>query len=149
MNDILIKDMEVHEVDQVMEVELQCFKTPWSKDSFIHEIENNKFAKYIVAIDQTEIIGYVGIWYVLDEGSITNVAVRKDYRRKGIANQLVTHILEDAKGKNIQKIFLEVRESNDSAKTLYERHGFEAIGIRKAYYKDNNEDAILMICHME
>jgi len=149
MNDLIIRKMETDDLDQIMEIENECFAVPWSKESFIYEIDYNKVSEYYIAILGTEIVGYIGIWYILDEGNITNVAVRKSYRNRGIADEIIREVLKEAKSKKIEKIFLEVRESNNAAIKLYEKHGFIKIDVRKGYYKDNNEDAIIMLMQVE
>ena len=149
MNDLIIRKIEFDDIDQIMEIENECFSMPWSKESFIYEIDYNKVSEYYVAILGTEIVGYIGIWYILDEGNITNVAVRKSYRNQGIADTIINEVIKEAKAKKIEKIFLEVRESNNSAIKLYEKHSFIKIDRRKGYYKDNNEDAIIMLMQVE
>jgi ribosomal-protein-alanine N-acetyltransferase len=108
------------------------------------EIVDNNLAIYLVAKVNEKAVGYIGMWKVLNEGHITNVAVHPEFRHQGIGNQLVSELLSLCVKENIDLVTLEVRKSNQNAIKLYEKHGFVAEGIRKAYYQDNKEDAIIM-----
>ena len=118
-----------------------CFRVPWSEKSFSDEAEN-RLAKYFVAMENGKILGYGGIWLVADEGQITNIAVLPEYRGRGIASKLLKKLIEYAEGKSI---VLEVRESNLAAISLYEKHGFKNVGVRKNFYHSPVENAIIMI----
>ncbi len=105
-----------------------------------------KFAKYIVVVNKKtdKVLGFAGMWLIIDECHITNIAVHPNYRKLGIGNILMNKIITICKERNITGITLEVRESNTPAKNLYYKYGFKDSGIRKGYYADNNEDALLM-----
>ena len=142
-NNIIIRHMIKDDVDAVYIVEENCFVDPWSKESIRKELKNN-LAKYLVAQLDNKIVGYVGVWFVVDEGHITNVAVHSDYRGKKIGDKLVKEMVELCKENNIIAMTLEVRASNTVAQNLYRKYGFKMGGIRKEYYSDNKEDAIIM-----
>ena len=136
--------MTVDDIDNVVEVENNCFSIPWSKASFLREIENNEVALYLVAKIENKAVGYIGVWRIIDEGHITNVAVHSDYRGLGIGSMLVSELLSLCKKDGINSFTLEVRKSNEIAQKLYRKYGFEERGIRKKYYEDNKEDAVIM-----
>ena len=142
-NNIIIRPMIIDDVDEVYIVEEDCFVDPWSKDSIRKELKNN-LARYLVAQLDSKIVGYVGVWFVVDEGHITNVAVHSDYRGKKIGDRLVKEMVELCKENNLVAMTLEVRASNTVAQNLYRKYGFKMGGIRKEYYSDNKEDAIIM-----
>lgn len=144
MQKIVIEKMTVDDIDNVVEVEKDCFSTPWSRESFLREVTNNELALYLVAKIENRAVGYIGVWEILNEGHITNVAVHSSYRNLGIGNMLVSKLLSLCKKSGIDAFTLEVRESNVTAKNLYKKHGFEECGMRKNYYQDNNENAIIM-----
>ena len=142
-NNIVIRPMTKDDVDDVYKVEEDCFVDPWSKESIRKELKND-LARYLVAEIDGEIVGYVGVWFVVDEGHITNVAVHSNYRGKKIGDKLVKEMVELCRQSNIVAMTLEVRESNIVAQNLYKKYGFKMGGIRKEYYSDNKEDAIIM-----
>ena len=141
---ILIREMEERDLDRIMEIEKDCFTTPWSRESFLLEITENMLAKYIVAEIDGEVAGYGGIWMIIGEGHITNIAVESKYRKMGVGKKLVEGLIEVSKRMFITSMTLEVRESNIPAQNLYKQYGFKEQGIRPNYYADDNEDAIIM-----
>ncbi|MDE6357321.1 MAG: ribosomal protein S18-alanine N-acetyltransferase [Eubacteriales bacterium] len=140
---IAIKKMTKEHIEQVYSIEEKCFSIPWSKKSFEKEINENKMAIYLVALKDEQVVGYAGMWHVINEGHITNVAVSPEYRRQGIGESLVNKLIEIAKEKEMIGLTLEVRTSNEIAKNLYKKQGFLLDGIRKEYY-ENKEDAFIM-----
>ena len=142
-NNIVIRPMTKDDVEDVYKVEEDCFVDPWSKESIRKELKND-LARYLVAEIDGEIVGYVGVWFVVDEGHITNVAVHSNYRGKKIGDKLVKEMVELCRQSNIVAMTLEVRVSNIVAQNLYKKYGFKMGGIRKEYYSDNKEDAIIM-----
>ncbi len=144
MDEIIIKRMELSHVDDVMVVENLCFSIPWSKEAFIQEVTENRFAIYIVALYQNTAVGYAGMWKVFDEGHITNVAVHPEFRRYKIGSRLLENLIQIAKDEGITGMTLEVRKSNFPAQLLYSKYGFKPAGIRKNYYADTGEDAVIM-----
>ncbi len=143
--DLEIRRAKVADIDGIFEVEKTCFKTSWTKKSFFNELEYNPDAHYFVAEFDSEIVGYIGIWEILDEGHITNVAVLPEFRRMGVGRSLVQKIIDFSRAGNmIKRCTLEVRVSNEPARNLYSEMGFVDAGIRPKYYIDNDEDAYIM-----
>ena len=141
---INIDIMKKEHLDQIVEVEKECFSTPWSKQSFVEEIENNHLACYFVALDQNEVIGYIGMWSIVGEGHITNLGIKPSHRKMGIGTKLINEIINYSLINNIGSITLEVRESNDKAIELYKKFEFEVLGARKDYYTKPKEKALIM-----
>ncbi len=141
---IQILKMTTEHIKDVHKIEEDSFSIPWSEKAFYDELTKNKMAIYIVAKKDDEIIGYGGMWHVINEGHITNVAVKKECRGKGVGTKIIDAFIDIAKQKEMIGITLEVRVSNDIAKNLYKKNGFIMEGIRKEYYEDNKEDAIIM-----
>ena len=143
LSDVIVREMTMDDVDGVFEVEKNCFEDFWSKQSFIDEVKNSN-ARYLVAEKDSKIVGYIGIWLIIDEGHITNVAVHSDYRGLKIGNELLKEMVKLCKQNKIVAMTLEVRRSNLVAQNLYKKYGFKMAGVRKEYYSDNREDAIIM-----
>ncbi|HHV79382.1 MAG TPA: ribosomal protein S18-alanine N-acetyltransferase [Firmicutes bacterium] len=139
-----VAEMRLKDLDRVLEIEKLCYPTPWSKQSFLTELVQNEYAHYIVCQVEGKLVGYAGMWVILDEAHVTNVAVHPDYRGKGLGRLLMNELIERAKSRGARKMTLEVRKSNTVAQGLYSSLGFEARGIRKGYYSDTHEDAIIM-----
>ncbi len=139
-----ICNMEHKDVEQVFEIEELSFKTPWSKEAFTEELEKNKLARYVVARIDGKVAAYGGMWMVLDEGHITNIAVHPEYRGQKIGEKIVLSLIEAARESNVNKMTLEVRTSNVPARNLYKKLGFIDFGVRKGYYSDTGEDAVIM-----
>ncbi|HHU90162.1 MAG TPA: ribosomal protein S18-alanine N-acetyltransferase [Clostridiaceae bacterium] len=135
--------MELEDLDEVLEVEKSCFKIPWTRLMFEDELINSNAYYYVIEVDK-RIVGYVGFWKIIDEAHITNVAIHNDYRRLGYGRALINALLNKAKELEIIAVTLEVRVSNLAAISLYERFGFVSSGVRRGYYSDNNEDALIM-----
>jgi len=141
---VQIEKMGLEHIDDIMVTENLSFKIPWSRNAFIEEITKNKFAIYLVARNYDKVIGYAGMWKVFDEGHITNIAVHPDYRGNNVGSALLEALLDNGRNEGITRMTLEVRKSNLTAQALYSKYGFESAGIRKSYYADNGEDAIIM-----
>lgn len=135
-----IKESDAKELAKLDE---QCFCVPWSENSFLNDA-NNPIAEYVIARIDDKIVGYAGFWQVLDEAQITNIAVLKEFRRQKIAQKMLVYLIEKAKAKKLKILSLEVRESNIAAINLYSGLNFKKVGIRKNYYKNPTENAILM-----
>ncbi|PLR81867.1 ribosomal-protein-alanine N-acetyltransferase [Bacillus canaveralius] len=136
--------MKEEDIDQVLIIEHESFSTPWSREAFINEIATNQFAVYIVLEDGNQIVGYCGAWIVVDEAHITNVALLPGYRGKKLGEALMLKMFSVAKELGARTMTLEVRVSNDVAQSLYRKLGFQDGAIRKNYYTDNQEDALVM-----
>lgn len=130
-------------LDDVYIIETECFLHPWSKQSLEEEL-NNETSLFLVAKEENEVIGYIGMSIVIDEGYIFNVAVREKYRNKGVATALINELVTYGKKNNFSFITLEVRESNLPAISLYSKFGFIKAGERKDYYSNPKENAILL-----
>ncbi|BAH05732.1 ribosomal protein S18-alanine N-acetyltransferase [Clostridium kluyveri] len=144
MNDIEISSLKLEHIDRILLIDNLCFPVPWSRESFKKEIEGNTLARYIIAKKSEFIIGYAGMWLILDEGHITTVAVHPKYRGIGAGNLLLESLIEICKIESMNSMTLEVRKSNIVAQNLYKKYGFIESGIRREYYGDNKEDAIIM-----
>ena len=149
MSDTVIRFMRLKDVDAVADIEEATFARPWSRDSFRQEVTRNAVARYLVAEQDGQILGYAGAWIIMDESHITNIAVREDVRGKGLGKKLTKQLLQILSNLGACYATLEVRVSNVRAQNLYKSLGFVSVGKRKRYYEDNNEDAFLMVCeHM-
>ncbi|HWI54223.1 MAG TPA: ribosomal protein S18-alanine N-acetyltransferase [Desulfobacteria bacterium] len=136
--------MEKSHLDEVLEIESQSFPTPWSRSSFTHEITGNDFACYFAAMEGGKVVGYAGMWIILDEGHITTIAVHPSRRRCRIGKSLMNMLINEAKSRGCVRMTLEVRPSNPGAIDLYEKLGFVSFGVRPGYYSDTGEDAVIM-----
>jgi len=141
---IRITDMTLDHLDAVYEVETNSFSIPWSKNELRKEIAENKHAVYKVAFLDHEIVGYAGLWHVVNEGHITNIAVDIPYRRMGVGSLLIEELIAVAQAREMIGLTLEVRMGNAAAQKLYTKYGFKPEGIRKRYYADTGEDAVIM-----
>ncbi len=146
MDDLIIRRMTTADVDQVTAIEQATFAMPWSRDSFLREMEKNVVARYLVAEKGGRIIGYAGAWVILDESHITNIAVEESERGRGYGRKLVEALMQYISNLGASYATLEVRVSNERAQRLYQSVGFVRVGKRKRYYEDNGEDAWLMVC---
>ena len=143
MADYEISLMTAADIDGMHDIEVATFASPWSRKSIEDELAN-PCARYLVARENGQVIGYAGMWHVVVEGHITNVGVLEEARRKGIGSMLMEKLIEIAVEKKMYGITLEVRMGNAPAQALYHKYGFKAEGIRKNYYPDTKEDAIIM-----
>ncbi len=145
MASLSLDRMRAEDLDEVLAIERASFSMPWSRGAFLYEMQQNRVARCWVARDETgQVTGYLCLWEVSDEIHITNVAVRPDLRRRGIARSLLSTVLDDARGRRFKIVVLEVRPSNHHAVTLYESFGFRVVGRRRGYYYDTGEDALVM-----
>ena len=140
---IQIELLTEEDLDDVLALEQLCFPDdPWGRISFENELTNS-LSVFLVAKDEERVIGYGGVWLMYDAGNITNIAVHPDYRREGIGSKILTLLTNICEEKGMDNITLEVRESNFSAKALYEKEGFSVCGVRKNYYQ-GKENALIM-----
>ena len=146
---VRVVPMTADHLDEVAELERICFSTPWSRKMLAEELDN-ALSAFLVALDDTDrVVGYAGVQVVLDEGYITNVAVRPECRRQGVAGKLLQVFLDFAQGNRLAFLTLEVRESNYGAIALYGSRGFRSVGRRRNYYEHPREDAVLMTKEFE
>ncbi|KAJ48829.1 ribosomal-protein-alanine N-acetyltransferase [Clostridium tetanomorphum] len=147
MNDINIVKASIEHIDDIFKISSLSFPVSWSKDSIEKEIKFNSNANYLVAIKNNVIIGFGGLWIILDEAHITNIAVHPEYRGIGIGSMLLYALIALCKNKSVEHMTLEVRKSNIAAQNLYKKFNFIEEGMRKKYYSDNGEDALIMWNH--
>ncbi|WP_059105408.1 ribosomal protein S18-alanine N-acetyltransferase [Shouchella shacheensis] len=140
--------MTMDDINAVMDVERDAFTAPWKREAFESELRANKFAHYVVFEWGTRIIGYCGVWKVMDEAQITNIAIHSAYRGQKFGEWMLRYVMELLKGMGTRTLSLEVRASNHVAQALYKKLGFEKGGVRKNYYADNYEDAWVMWVEM-
>ncbi|MGL4798956.1 MAG: ribosomal protein S18-alanine N-acetyltransferase [Cellulosilyticaceae bacterium] len=140
---MVIRKAVAEDAEGIYALEQVTFSTPWSREAIDKEFEN-PVATYWVAEADGEIVGYVGVWCVLEEGQITNVAVHKSHRGQGIGKQLIKALKESMNEAGLEVLLLEVRESNAVAKKLYEGSGFQVLGMRKNYYTKPTEHGLIM-----
>ena len=143
MCNVVVRQMTADDIAQVVEIEEEAFSSPWTVKGFEESLEL-LYSRFYVAVVDEKIAGYIGSYLMYDEIDITNIAVRKIFRRKGIANKLIEEVLVYAKEKEVSNINLEVRLSNIPARNLYEKYGFKELGIRKNFYSKPTEDGMIM-----
>ena len=145
MSEPFIRPIREEDVDSIHEIETLCFAMPWSRESILHDVKENVVARWLV-LDSGEgdVVAYAGMWFVLDEAHVCNVAVHPDHRRKGYGRMIFDALVELAQENSMSMMTLEVRRSNTAAQNLYHACGFLDVGYRKRYYEDNKEDALIM-----
>ncbi len=143
MNDMVVRKMTYPDLEEAYQIEKDSFSSPWTFELMKNEMDH-VFASYYVAETGGEILGFGGIYIVLDEATIVNLAVKREVRRSGIAKKLMNILIDECTTKNVKHIFLEVREKNEAAILLYDRFGFEVIEKRKNYYNDPVDHALIM-----
>ncbi|BAS28667.1 ribosomal protein S18-alanine N-acetyltransferase [Limnochorda pilosa] len=151
--DVAVEPMRLRDLGDILKIERLSFPTPWSRYAFLSELLENDRAYYLVArafpVGQprprrARPVGYAGVWLVLDEGHVTNVAVHPDFRGYGIGRTLMEAVEDLVREKGGKRMTLEVRRTNLVAQTLYRSLGYKSAGVRRGYYRDNNEDAFIM-----
>ena len=141
---IRVRIAKSSDLDDIYELDMQTFAMPWSKEALSYDILENDDAFVIVAEYEGEFAGYADIWTVLDEADLNSIAVRVDFRRKGIGDAIMLAMTEMLSANGVATINLEVRVSNMPAIKLYKKYGFNECGVRPGYYLDNGEDALIM-----
>ena len=147
--DLVIRPLEAQDLDAVVAMERACFEDAWSRESFESEIGDPLIHWPLVAIYRGELIGYMIAWYILDEAHIANICVLPAYRRFRLGRSLIESVLSEGHRRGTKRFDLEVRVSNETARKLYESLGFKVMGVRKRYYADNREDALLMCLRLD
>ncbi|MCP3773171.1 ribosomal protein S18-alanine N-acetyltransferase [Paenibacillus sp. MZ04-78.2] len=138
------RPMHTDDIPAICEIEQESFPTPWTAGAFYNELTSNNFAKYLVLEYEGEIAGYGGMWLIMEEAHVTNIAIREKYRGRKLGERLLAEMQQTAVFYGTLRMTLEVRPSNLIAQRLYEKLGFRSVGIRRGYYTDNKEDAIIM-----
>lgn len=141
---LIVRRMTLDDVPAVVDLDQKSFSLPWPERSFRFELTDNPASRCWVAEVDERIVGMIVVWLIVDEAHVATIATHPDFRRKGIAKRLLSHALRKLIEQGARSSFLEVRESNLPAQELYRKFGFEETGRRRHYYKDNDEDAILM-----
>ncbi|HET6490455.1 MAG TPA: ribosomal protein S18-alanine N-acetyltransferase [Syntrophales bacterium] len=147
IEDLEIGPLTVDDIGEIMQIERTSFRTPWSPEMFKQDLHfpiARCLAARLKGGTEKQLAGYIICWFVADEVHVTNIAVREDLRNRRIATRLVEEALFLARNERMNYCTLEVRRSNESARELYRRLGFETRGVRPKYYSDNNEDALIM-----
>ena len=141
---VRIEPMTLEDIPVVLEIERASFLTPWPPEAFQQEVLHNRLSRYLVARRGGAVVGYAGVWLMVDEAHITTFAVHPDWRRQGIGRRLLQGMLVVAEEMRAARMTLEVRVSNEAAQALYRDHGFAVAGRRERYYTDDGEDAFIM-----
>lgn len=136
--------MMITDIPAVIRVEEASFSAPWTRQAFYNELAYNQFAHYTVVVKDQQVIGYIGMWLIINEAHITNIAIHPDYRGQGIGKKTMDYAMQQARQLGANSMTLEVRVSNHIAQRLYQKKGFAASGLRPRYYTDNQEDAMIM-----
>ncbi len=144
MNNFQIAPMELGDLDDVEHIENLSFDTPWPRSAYENELCENQFARYLTLKEKNRVVAYGGMWFILNEAHITNIAVHPEYRRRGLGRKLLQSMINLGIFNGIKSFTLEVKESNITAIGLYSTMGFVKAGIRKGYYADTGDDAIIM-----
>lgn len=139
-----ISPMRTDDLDEVVAIERASFGMPWSRGAFLYEIEQNRVARCWVLREADRVTAYLCLWEIGEELHVTNIAVHPSHRRRGLARQLLGAILTDGHSRRLRSVTLEVRPTNEEARTLYESLGFRVVGRRRGYYYDTGEDALIM-----
>jgi ribosomal-protein-alanine N-acetyltransferase len=136
--------MTLTDVPAVHEIDVLSFSLPWPERSFRFELTENPVSRAWVSEVDGKIAAMLVLWFIVDEAHIATIAVHPDFRRQGLGEQILLFALRAARNEGAQRVFLEVRAGNTAAQAMYKKFGFEVAGVRPGYYKDNNEDALLM-----
>jgi ribosomal-protein-alanine N-acetyltransferase len=148
-SEIVIRPMHLDDLEQVQAIDSASFSMPWPSSSYRYELKENPFSLLYVAeaqlpIGQSCVVGMVVVWLIMDEAHIATIAVRSEYRKRGISQRMLAFVLQESIRKGARTATLEVRAQNTVAQALYRSFQFEVVGRRSRYYHDNNEDALLM-----
>ena len=141
---LLIRKMTLEDVPSVIDLDQKSFSLPWPERSFRFELTANSASRCWVAEQDGKLVGMIVVWLIIDEAHVATIATHPDFRRQGIGTKLLSHALRKMIEEGARSSFLEVREHNLGAQEMYRKFGYEVSGRRPRYYKDNNEDAILM-----
>jgi ribosomal-protein-alanine N-acetyltransferase len=149
--ELLTRRMRFSDLEAVARLERTTFSDPWSEAAFRHEVEGGSTSWPRVAVDgpEGEVVAYMVAWFVVDEAHLANLAVAPWARRRGLAERMLNELVDEARRRKSARILLEVRRSNRAAQALYLKNGFYTFDVRKAYYRDNQEDALVMVRPLE
>jgi [ribosomal protein S18]-alanine N-acetyltransferase len=141
---VMIRKMTLDDIEQVIAIDRLSFSLPWPERSFRFELTDNPASRCWVAEVNGKLVGMIVVWLIVDEVHVATIATHPDFRRQGIAKKLLSHALRQLSSEGAQSSFLEVRASNLAAQEMYRKFGYGESGVRRRYYRDNDEDAILM-----
>ncbi|KGP77115.1 alanine acetyltransferase [Desulfosporosinus sp. Tol-M] len=144
MNKGIVRPMHIDDLEAILEIERVSFAIPWSLESLKMELKDNEYARYLCIELEGQVIGYMGLWFILDEGHITNIAITPNRRGQHWGEFLMRSVMNKMADEGMERMTLEVRASNSLAQSLYKRLGFSIAGVRKGYYVDTGEDALIM-----
>lgn len=146
---LCIRQMRPEDLDEVMEIEQYSFPTPWTRTIYEHDLKRNPRSRFFVARneDEGELLGYIGNWVIEDECHVGTIASKREFRGQRIAEALLIHTARISLAEGVTYIILEVRENNFAAINLYKKLGFKQVGLRRGYYRDTGEDALLLTLH--
>ena len=145
---VCIEKMEPKHIDEIVEIEKVSLSSPWNKVMYTQEIGREHLNCFVLIVSD-EVAAYISYWIVLDECTINKIACRSDLRRCGYGTMLLNHLINKVHANSVKDLLIEVRESNCDAKAFYKKSGFIIKGIRKGYYSDTKEDAVLMLLDLE
>ena len=135
----MIRQMQEKDLDEIILIENELFTSPWNKEQFLYEINENEFSRSFVLEIDNEIIAYGMMWFLFENADITNIAVKKKYQKQGYGLKMLKHLIKEAINNNCEFVHLEVRINNKEAINLYNKMGFETVRIRKHYYEDGSD----------
>jgi len=147
---LCIRQMKLDDLDEVLGIEQYSFPTPWTRTVYENDLKNNPRSRFFVALNNSEdgeLLGYIGNWVIEDECHVGTIASKREFRGRGIAEALLIHTARAALAEGVTYIILEVRENNFAAINLYRKLGFKQVGLRRRYYRDTGEDALLLTHH--
>ena len=140
----VVEPMTLDDIAAVQAIERASFSAPWPANAYLSELQTNRLAHYLVVRAGGAVVGYAGLWLMVDEAHVTTFAIDPAWRRQHLGERLLLALLDLAILRRASEATLEVRLSNLPARLLYEKFGFRPVGIRPRYYTDNNEDALIM-----
>ncbi len=144
MKTVSIRPMRDADIPAVREIDRLAFPVPWPPSAYPHELHHSPHSHLWVAEIEGRVVGFAVLWLIIDEAHVATIAVHPDFRRQGIAQRLLAHLLQAARQRQARVATLEVRASNQAAQNLYRKFGFQVVGRRPKYYTDNHEDALIM-----
>lgn len=144
MISVIVRRMASRDIDRVAALEREIFADAWHREAFARELDGRKNMPWVVVDAGGDILGYMIAWFVVDEAHLGNIAVAPGSRKRGIGQSLLDELFAECRERRVRHVFLEVRASNMEAQNLYQKNGFETISVRKRYYADNHEDALVM-----
>jgi len=142
---VAARKMELRDVEHVARLELESFTAPWSADTFTHLLDRPGCELWVLDDPEAGVVGYAVLWCILDQGELANIAVAASHRGQGHGAYLLQRVMEVARDRGVERLYLEVRVSNTSAADLYRSFGFTEVGRRKNYYDRPVEDAVMMV----